>query len=345
MLRVLASITFFALVCRAQGSEGKVPHFELVGDGTNELGKIVRYEKKTARFRLKNAGNAPGAIRSIIPTCSCVSGTSDKTWVQPREETEIQATLDPFNVHGVFERVLWVETNDPACPRIPLSLRGEVIPLFQGLPESPQQVVLPEGAFWTNRFTLTGVETNLFLGTPTLDTDTNKLRATVSVATNTHGKTSSDVTLVIATLASGYHSLYLSLPAEGRPDLPPVKLTFHVHVGLELKVAPSRIPLTPTGQPLTRRLHIMTPDKILSTNSLTWTSSTEGVSVLMQPSPKGSFLMATLTLSPQAVTNLLQEKDAQMTFHYPNYKSARVSFFSQPAPLADTSKPPKASQP
>ena len=319
------------------GSESAVPRFELIGSETRDLGRVECFEKKTVFFRLKNTGTAPGVIQRLVPTCSCISGTADKTWVQPQEETEIRIVLDPTAIHGTFKRVLWVYTTATASGPFSLTLKGEILPLFNGLPESPQQIVLPESAAWTNRFTLTEAATNLFPGTPVIDTDTNKLRATASIVPHTaQGKTSFTVTLAVTALVSGRHTLHLSLPVKGRPNLSPIKLAFHIHVGLELKTIPGKILLTPTGESLTRQLtiltvdkQIMTTDKNLATNALTWTPRREGVSLQVQQNPKTLLLTVTLTLSPEAVTNLMKETNPQLIFHYPNYKPVSVTFFSR----------------
>lgn len=319
---------------------GMTPRFELVGSATAELGQVECFENKAAVFRLKNSGPESGVILRLIPTCSCLTATSDKTWVKPQEEAEIRVVLDTSKVHGAFKRVLWVDTTDPALPRFALTLQGEAVPLFHGLPETPRQVVLPVGASWTNRFTLTGFSPDLSPGYPTLATDTNTLAATVALATNIQGTVSYALTLTVSTLAPGRHTLVLTLPAEGRPNLPPVKLTYHVHAGLALRTIPSKISLSPTNQPLSFLLNVMTADRQVMTSdksldpcSLTWTPGREGVSVSVEKNPKFQLLQARLTLSPEAITNLLEETDPQLTFHYPNYAPAslRIAVPQKPA--------------
>ena len=93
-----------------------------------------------------------------------------------------------------------------------------------------------------------------------------------------------------------------------------------------------------TGEELTRLLHLSSTGVYLTTNDLTWTPQRKGVSVLVQPRPRTPYLMVTLTLSPEAVTNLLNEKDPQITFHFPNLKSVSLDFFSRPEPSADKTK-------
>lgn len=338
MIRSLSPLAACLFAFCVQGAYGqasvpvKLPKLVLLGGSTQELGKIPGYGKQTAPFRLKNAGAAPAKILRIIPSCSCLTGRADKTLLQPQEEAVITLVLDGAMVHGVFKRSLWVETDDPSLPRFPLSLGGSVLPLFHGLPESPQQFVLAEGASWTNRFTLSAAEKNLFLGKPALSTDTNKLRATVTLSANTQTNTSFDITLVVTALAPGRHSLFLSLPVEGRPNLRPIKIVYFTRVGSELKAVPANILLSPSEQPLTRSVHVMTSDKAMATNALTWSPQREGVSVSVQPTLKGTGVMVTLTLSPEAVAKLLEEKNARMTFLYPNVQSASINFLSRQKP-------------
>ena len=349
MVRFLTPLVFCLFAFVVQGADnlptvtGKVPKITIVGGVTNDMGKINSYEKRSILFRLKNVGESPLDVLKLTPSCSCVSASADKMQLQPQEDAVVTLVLDASMVHGVFKRGLWVETNDPVRSRIYLSLRGEVIPLFTGQPGSRQQFSIANGAAYTNRFTLTQSETNVFLGTPIIQTNTNKLLATANMATKvTEGKTSYEVTLVVTGLASGRHSLTVSIPVEGLPNLRPIEVTYDARIGLELKALPPKVMLINSDQPLTRHLRLMASEKNLATNSLTWTPQREGVSVQLQPTPKSSFLTVTLTFSPEAVAKLLKEKDAGMAFHYPNYKSATVSFISKTEPAADTNSAAQA---
>ncbi len=350
MFLKLFAVCLFVFSARDAGGQPSAksqgPKFELVGPSTQEFGKINSYEKKTVNFRVKNTGGSAGTLLNLISTCSCTSGSTDKTRVEPQEEAVVTLVLDPSTVRGIFKRGIWVETDDPERPRFALTLHGEVLPLFHGLPESPRQFAVAEGATWTNRFTLTEAETNVFVGAPILLSNEKKLLAKASIVTNEiSGKKSFEITLTVTALAPGQQTLLLSLPLEGRPNLHPIKVTFYANVGNGFKVVPSQILLTSTEKPLTRRLNVVSSDKSLATNALTWTPRREGVSAAVQTGKKSSILTVTLTLSPEAVANLLKEKEAQMTFHYPDCKPASVTFVSQSASetisgKADTSRPP-----
>ena len=337
MFRCLPLLTacLLTLVVRGAGGApaGKTPHFTVVGSDTAEVGKIGCIEKKTVLFRIKNAGEVAGHLLNIFPTCSCTTGSADKRFLQPQEEAVVTVVLDPSTVRGVFKRSVWVETDDPAVPRLGLSLKGEILPLFLGVPERPQRIELAEGATWTNRYTFTATATNLFLGMPTLSFDTNKLAATVTVVTNSAAEPSYEVTLTVLPLALGRHHLFLSLPVEGRGPLYPIKLAFEVRVGFspEIRIAPSKIMLSPTVQPLTRRVFIMIADVNIDTNALTWSPQREGVSVKLQADPSKANMTATLAFSSEAVTNLLKEKDPKLTFHYPKCLPASLIFGDSPA--------------
>ena len=146
MFRLLTIIIACSFSVRLEGADrlspvsGKGPHFVIVGGGTNELGKIANYEKKIVLFCMKNEGGYPGEIHALVPTCSCISGTVSNKRIGPQEAADIRVVLDASTVHqGAFRRLLWVETNDPESPRIPIVLRGEVLPLVHGLPASPRQ--------------------------------------------------------------------------------------------------------------------------------------------------------------------------------------------------------------
>ena len=342
MFRFLTPLAFCVLAFCVQGADGqpavnaKAPKLIFLSGLTNGMGKIKSYGKQSVPFRFKNGGEAPLELVRFTPTCSCVSASADKRLLQPQEEAVVTVVLDASMVHGVFKRSLWVETSDPAWRRFSLSLIGEVLPLFTGLPASQQQLVIPEGAACTNRFTLTPCETGVFLGTPAIIADTNKLLAAANVVTNlTGGVTSYEVSLVLTGRTSGRHSVTLAIPVEGRPNLHPLKVNYYARVGSELKAIPSKVMLFNSDQPLTRRLHLMA-DKSLPTNAITWTPQRQGVSVAVRPSARNSLMMVTLTLAPEAVASLMKEPNAEMSFHCPNYKPATVSFLFRPQPAAAT---------
>lgn len=330
------SLSLLALCLQAApnpAANGKAPRLVLGGSPIHELGKIHGYGKQTVSFRIRNTGDGAGEIFRLVPSCSCVTATVDKNQLQPQEEAVVTAVLEASLVHGVFKRGLWVETSDPSQPRIYLALHGEVLPLVSDLPTSNQQLILAEGASLTNRFTLSQAETNIFLGKPLISTDTNALLAAATVATHTQGKTTFEVTLVVTARTSGTFPLNLTIPIEGRPNLRPIRLTYYVRAGSELRVIPSRILLTPDDRPQTRRIHLMGMHLNMATNALTWTPPRDGVSVEVSASSNNTALLTvTLTLSPEAVTNLMKEANAQLTFNYPHYKSASIGFFSQPQP-------------
>ena len=334
MLKFFASFVFLSSLC-AQGADaqqtvtGAVTNVVLVGKDNTALGTINGYGKQTVSYRFKNTGEAPGEILSFVPSCACISASADTMRLQPQEESVVTVTLDASMVHGSFKRTVWVVTNDPKKPRTSLILTGETRPLFLGRPTSPQRVILAEGATWTNRFTLTQAETNLFVGAPSIKIEGDKLTAAATLTTNTQGKITFEVTLVVTALAPGGHQMYLALPIHGRPDLSPLKVTYFFRVGSKsLRAIPSRIMLAPTEQPLTRKLHIKTVEKDVATNALSWTPERKGVSVQVQPSSKESHLLITLTLSPEAVTNLLAETDAKITFDYPGHAPVSADFIT-----------------
>lgn len=334
MFRFLAlSFCLFTLCLQAApdpAAAGKTSRLVLGEGPIHELGKIRGYGKQTVSFRIKNTGGGAGEIFRLVPSCSCVTASVDKNQLQPQEEAVVTAVLDASLVHGVFKRGLWVETSDPTQPRIYLAIHGEVLPLVTGLPTSNRQLLLAEGASLTNRFTLSQAEPDIFLGKPLISTDTNALLATATVVTNTLGKTTFDVTLAVTARASGSFPLTLTLPVEGRPNLRPVRLTYYVRAGSELKAIPSKILLTPDDRPQMRRVHLMGMHPNMDAHALTWTPPLDGVSVEVSSGSNNALLTVTLTLSPEAVTNLMKEADAQLTFNYPHYKSASIGFFSKP---------------
>lgn len=317
----------------------KLPKVTIVGSSTNTIGKIPSYITQTVRFRVKNSGEATAQILNLRPTCPCVTATAEKASLQPNEETEIVLKLDPESVHGVFKRGLWVETSDPVNRRHLLVVQGEVIPLFLNAPEPTQSILFQDaGSVWTNRFTLTASETNLFVGQPKLQFDSTSINTALTIVTNqTPTATSFDVTMVVTALKTGRYFLRLTLLPEGRTEhLRSLSFSYTLRVGTALKVVPSKVLLTPTDQPVTRKLMIQTSDKAAETNALSWTPQRQGLSVYVTPSTIKSNLRIILAITPSANAELLKAKEPKLTFQYPNHKPFDLEFVTSAAGVAGT---------
>ena len=319
----------FTTVWAQQKAEPQHTQFQLVSKQTVEVGELPSYVVKTVPFRFKNKGEKVANIQGLISTCPCISAAADKMVIQPNEEAIVTLRLDTSKVHDAFRRGVWIETNDADNPRLLLSVSGVIRPLFSGLPPMPIRIVSSgKENVWTNTYTVTATETNLFLGTPVIATN-GELRLVVSVTTNTaQDKAVYTIQTILTSLGSGKSAASASFPIVGRPDqnLHPLTLVFQSVVGAALRVAPSKLALSSSGRTLSRQLRVATSEKNADPAALTWSPHVEGVSVQVSATLIKSSLSVTLSFTPEGIQKLTAGKQAKITFSYPNHKPASVEF-------------------
>ncbi len=307
----------------------KKPCAVLLGTNTVDLGTVMKYETKSTEFRICNAGEAPLTIKAIISTCSCISGKASKPTLLPKEEGVITVLLKASEVHDSFTRSCWVFTDDPKKARIMLTVKGECVPVFQGLPHMPVALrAMDATVAWTNEITLTASETNTFLGLPTLSGE-EFAKIDVAVKTNVAEKMSYVIRTVIQPIDPDLHVATVTFPVVGKPgtDPSPIRLQFQTQIGAQLHITPNKMLLNPAGNNTPRRFAIQ-PSGSAKTNLLSWSPVIEGVDISFLPSGKGGMrpnLLLTIKVSDEAAQRLLKE-NTELTFTYPNHKPAKLSF-------------------
>ena len=312
-----------------EGAQTKRPRAVLLGTNTVDLGTLMKYEIATNAFRISNAGESPLMIKGVVSTCSCISGKADKPLLQPKEEGVITVILKAREVHDTFSRSVWVMTDDPKKPRILLTVKGECVPVFQGLPHMPVILrAMDDTVAWTNEIKLTASETNTFLGLPTLSGE-EFANIDVTVQTNVAEKMSYAIRTVIHPLDPAQHVATVTFPVIGRPGTEPshVRLQFQTQVGAQLHITPNKMLLNPAGKNTPRRFAIQ-PSGSANTNLLSWSPVIEGVDISFVILGKGGMrpnMLLTLKVSDEAAQRLLKE-NTELTFSYPDHKPAKLSF-------------------
>jgi hypothetical protein len=310
--------------CAQQAPEPEVPCLRLLGTNAVALGQLRTFEEERVAFRFRNTGAAPVTLRSFLPTCACVQGSADKLRTPPGEETVVTLVLDPRKARGTFTHSVWVLLDEPAQKRVRLTLSGEVVPLFAGLPPEPLSFEAQElNVAWTNRCTLTAARPECRLGGPQIETDA-ALQIAVALVTNAAETASYDLTLVLTPLARGRHRASVTLPVEGISNAPPLRLDIQTRVGQALAVSPEQVILPAPGRPLTRQFLLRTDEATANPDALTWDPHLKGLTVQAKPTRRADNLLVTVQFSPEAARRLQAEKDAKLLFHYPKHTSAVV---------------------
>ncbi|MBR4647405.1 MAG: DUF1573 domain-containing protein [Bacteroidales bacterium] len=124
-LLLLAVLT--CLVCLAQ------PEIKFENT-TYDFGKIKEEGGKvTGKFIFTNVGNEPLELTNVRPGCGCTAANYSKGAIAPGEQGYIEATYNPYNRPGAFNKNIRVTTNEPrftenekATPHM-IFIKGEVI--------------------------------------------------------------------------------------------------------------------------------------------------------------------------------------------------------------------------
>lgn len=314
---------------RGKGKAEDAPSpMQLIGTNTVQLGKVSGLDIKHVTFVFTNAGPTQVRLTSLRPTCSCVRGESDKSVIPPGGTVVVTFHFTPYNIHGSFQRGLWVSFSGTTLKRFHLAVSGEVLPLFEGLPSEPISLQSAEmGVVWTNRYVVTPTESGIRLDTPKVGIDENvRVEACLAAvpATNTAGAASYELTLVVRPLTVGRHKTQVTLPVTGRPDLPAITLDLSVHAGLSMTAKPDQVKLYASETPVVRRILVRTDDPDAAEESLTWGPAIEGLTVSVKKIKAKSTFMVTLEFTPAAVKRLRAGKESRLLFRYPRHEPVEV---------------------
>jgi len=101
---------------------------------TYDFGKIKEEGGKvTGKFVFTNVGNEPLELTNVRPGCGCTAANYTKGAIAPGEQGYIEATYNPYNRPGAFNKNIRVTTNEPkflendkATPHM-IFIKGEVI--------------------------------------------------------------------------------------------------------------------------------------------------------------------------------------------------------------------------
>jgi len=101
---------------------------------TYDFGKIKEEGGKvTGKFIFTNVGNEPLELTNVRPGCGCTAANYSKGAIAPGEKGYIEATYNPYNRPGAFNKNIRVTTNEPkfledekATPHM-IFIKGEVI--------------------------------------------------------------------------------------------------------------------------------------------------------------------------------------------------------------------------
>ena len=101
----------------------------VVPEAVWDAGKVIPGDKVVHDFVLRNEGTAPLTVTDVRPACGCTVAEFDET-IAPGATGKIHAVLDTASFSGAIAKGITVLTDDPAQPRVELTVKATVEPLI-----------------------------------------------------------------------------------------------------------------------------------------------------------------------------------------------------------------------
>ncbi|MGD8450233.1 MAG: DUF1573 domain-containing protein [Phycisphaerae bacterium] len=136
---LIGSVLFWLLVATGvavaqvpQSQPAGTPEMELSATSF-EFGEVWQGEPVSKEILIKNIGTAPLTI-SVKTSCGCTAPTKPKSPLPPGEADTMTITYDTLKRQGAARQTITLLTNDPAQPRVPIEVTGNVKPLYEVKP-------------------------------------------------------------------------------------------------------------------------------------------------------------------------------------------------------------------
>lgn len=112
---------------------GPAPRAEVV-DPVHDAGVVPRGETVDHDFEIRNSGEAALEIREVRPNCGCSVADFDAS-IPPGEVGRVRVAVDTTSFRGAIAKGATVFTNDVATPTLRLTLKAEVRPFVEVVPD------------------------------------------------------------------------------------------------------------------------------------------------------------------------------------------------------------------
>lgn len=91
-----------------------------------DFGEILEGLAVVHTFVLQNVGDERLTIDGIQVSCGCTTTSLAKSTLAPGESVDLEVTFDSAGFSGKMTKSIYVESNDPATPKLVLQLTGTV---------------------------------------------------------------------------------------------------------------------------------------------------------------------------------------------------------------------------
>jgi len=130
---LLALLALFAAAPAFAGEASPAPEDEAAraprvefDEITFDFGTMYQQEEVSQSFVFRNVGAVPLKILNVRSTCGCTAALPDKRELAVGEEASIKTTFRSGAMRNRVTKHVYVDTNDPAQPRVTLTITGEI---------------------------------------------------------------------------------------------------------------------------------------------------------------------------------------------------------------------------
>jgi len=93
---------------------------------TFDFGTIFQEDRVDHEFVVRNIGDAPLKIDKVTSSCGCTAVLPPKKEIAPGATAPIRVTFRSGRMKGPISKSIYVESNDPAQPKVTLTITGVV---------------------------------------------------------------------------------------------------------------------------------------------------------------------------------------------------------------------------
>jgi hypothetical protein len=290
----------------------------LVGTNTVSLGTFPNTEERAARVQIRNSGEGTLKVERVVATCRCLRVDAYPRLLAPGETGDVVVAIVKNEVAGAFERVFFIESDDPSNRSVKVRVEGFAKPLFLVTCDAATWLgPVDVGQVWTGRYTVAATEAGFMLGSPSKEN--RGARCDYAIRTNRQEKVSYEVTLSVTFEGDGFLESALVFPVlrkAGEPPLP-VRLVVQAVRKRYITAEPDHIQAPQTPVPFKRRLLLSvdfpTP---LEADNLRWKTDLQGIEVLPQVTQNGKGFLVTLVFPAGIHSTLARLENAEIVFQY-----------------------------
>jgi hypothetical protein len=320
-MRMHVRIALLTLISASISVAGQ-PKIQLAGPDTIDFGKYPAWEKRSANYKIWNAGDAPLKIIKVRKNCGCASASCDKPMLRPGETGTVQVVILPNSIFGLFSKNTFIETDDESNRFLKLNIAGHPIPLVEVKPRASIHAGrLQTGKTWMQNFDLRPTQSGVTLGDPKV-TSTHKAEATLASG----GDERKLSVKILPTSQAGDLKCDIEIPVLTPTNHAAVKLSLTGRIGAELMPVPQLALLKVADEPVTRRFLLRVVGqrtRVLDTKELLL-PEIKGVTFSAAKAPDGKNLSLTATFGPDFTKQLLADEIIPFSVSVPGLASAQI---------------------